>query len=136
MLTHSHRIVLLEMRMIFAWIILHSWSEIYAKNRHTSKYTVRTGFLLMSQKSLFLITSSTQNNPETKRLKFEKLMCLYLKCMLFLKVSQHVLIFETQLFSIVSHHVLIFETTCYSNVIWDVLIFETPHNYLISSHFI
>ena len=51
----------------------------------------------MSQKRLFLSTSCTQNCPETKRLKFEKLMYLYLKCMLFLKVSQHALIFETTL---------------------------------------
>ena len=36
-------------------------------------YTVRTGFLLMSQKRLFLNTSGTQNCLETKRLKFEKL---------------------------------------------------------------
>ena len=83
--------------------------------KHT--HTVKTEFLLLRQKCIFLSTSCTQNCPESKRLKFEKLMYLYLKYMLFLKVSQHVLIFETQLFSKVSRHTLIFETTCYSNVI-------------------
>ena len=80
-------------------------------------HTVKTGFLLMSQKSLFLSTSCTQNCPETKRLKFEKPMFLYLKCMLFLKVSQHALIFETLLFLKMSRLILIFEITYYSNVI-------------------
>ena len=85
-------------------------------------YTVRTGFFLMS---LFLSTSCTQNCPETKRLKLEKLMYIYLKCMLFLKMSQHALIFESQFFSKVSRYILIFEAKYYSNVICDVLIFET-----------
>ena len=65
--------------------------------RYSNLYTVRTGFILMSQKSLFLSTSCTQNCPEAKRLKFEKLKYLYLKFMFFFKVSQHVLIFETLL---------------------------------------
>ena len=72
-------------------------------------HTVRAGFLLMSQKRLFLSTSCTQNCPETKRLKFEKLKYLYLKCVLFLKVSQHALIFETQLFLKASRLILTFE---------------------------
>ena len=85
--------------------------------RYSNLYTVRTGFILMSQKSLFLSTSCTQNCPEAKRLKFEKLMYLYLKCMLFLKVSQFALIFEKQLILKVSQLILIFEKTYYSNVI-------------------
>ena len=80
-------------------------------------HTVRAGFLLINQKRLFLSTLCNQNCPETKSLQFEKLMYLYLKFVLFLKVSQHILIFETQLFTKVSRHVLIFETAYYSNVI-------------------
>ena len=100
-------------------------------------YTVKTGFLLLRHKSLFLSTSFTQNCPETKRLIFEKLKYLYLKCMLFLKVSQHALIFETLLFLKVSRLILTFETTYYSNVIWDVLIFEiTCFSKMIQDDFI
>ena len=88
------------------------------------------GFLFLRQKCLFLSTSCTQNCPESKILKSENLMYLYLKCVFFLKVSQH-LISRTQLFSKVSRRVLIFKTICYSNVIWDDLIIETPLNYLI-----
>ena len=114
---------------------------IFTKFCHVSTYvkyfyTVRNGLILMSQKSLFLSTSCTQKCRKTKRLKFEKQMYLYLKCMLFLKVSQHALILETQLFLKVCRHMVIFEKTCYSNMIWDVLIFETSLNCLIGSHFI
>ena len=46
-------------------------------------YTVRTGFLLMSQKRLFLNTSCTQTAPRQNDLNLKIWMYLYLKCMLF-----------------------------------------------------
>ena len=79
--------------------------------------TVKSGFLFLRQKRLSLGTSCTQNYPESKRLKFDKLVYLYLKCILFLKVNQHVLIFETQFFSKMSRHILIFEATCFSKLV-------------------
>ena len=48
--------------------------------------TVKTGFLFLRQKRLFLSTSCTQNFPETKRLKFE------------MQSDRQVLIFETTCF--------------------------------------
>ena len=73
-------------------------------------FTVRIGFLFLRQKTLIFKHIMYQNCPETKRFKFEKLMRLYLKCMILLKVSQHALIFETQLFLKVILLMLIFET--------------------------
>ena len=66
----------------------------------------------MSQKSLLLSTSCTQNCPETEKLKLEKMM--HLKRMLFLKVSQHTLIFATQLFSKVSRLLPFVGSKCYN----------------------